>query len=363
MRNFGIETTMQNKRLLPRILVTTLTLLFLVAAAPVIAQQDESVSVDVTAADRLAATYNMSNFRYHVLPANTKAGNVALAARSFGTPFTAHATNVVSPTIPSVPAPGFYPEDLVYFGGKVLATTTPHAVFVNTSSCGTVATCWGTPVKFLSDLSNSTFVHLVDQYVGSTASNRYAPGSSASASISLFGSNVVGQNEIFAVVHAAAKTLGTGYGHMYHVFLPKGVDTCFDLSSVCYSPDNPSTFFFCAYHGSLTFSDIGHVLFSVEPYQNVSGCQAAPPDPNGILADSTNSVLSHEQFESITDPDINSWISDSSLLAAGAEIGDLCEPLGNSSGQFLDPVVHLNGLSYEIQLEYSNHYHACAGAP
>lgn len=355
------EASMQRTRPLPPILIATLILCF--AAIQLYAQEEEATRVDVTAADQFAGTYSASNFRYHILPANTAAGKNALATRSFGTPMTKSKTTSLAATITSVPAPGFYPEDLVYFGGKFLATTTPHAVYVNTSSCGTVTTCWGNPVKFLSDLSNSSFIHLTDQYVGSTANNRYAPGTSASTTIALFGTNVIGQNEILTLVHAAAKTLGTGYGHLYHLFLPSGIDTCFDLTTSCYSPDNPSTFTFCAYHGSITFSDIGHVLLSVEPYQNVAGCQAAPPDPNGILTDSTNSVLSHEQFESITDPDINAWISDKSLLAAGAEIGDLCEAVGNNGGQFLDPTVGLNGHTYEIQLEYSNHYHACAGAP
>jgi hypothetical protein len=148
------------------------------------------------------------------------------------------------------------------------------------------------------------------------------------------------------------------------VFLPKGVDTCFDQTSICYSPDNPSTFFFCAYHGSVSFNDIGHVLFSVEPYQNVAGCQVAPPNPNGILSDSTDSTLSHELIEAITDPDPGSgWVANSSLLESGAEIGDICEPVGNAKFQFLDPVLSLNGHKYEIQLEYSNKYHACASVP
>jgi hypothetical protein len=161
-----------------------------------------------------------------------------------------------------VPAPGFYGEDLVYFGGKVLKSTIAHAVYVNMSSCGTIATCWGNPERFLSDLSNSHFIHLTDQYLGTTANNRYSVGKAVQATVPLFISNVVSQADIFAVVHAAAKVHGTGYGHIYHVFLPKGEDTCFDLTNICYSPDNLPSFFFCAYHGSLDFNDIGHVLIS-----------------------------------------------------------------------------------------------------
>jgi len=33
--------------------------------------------------------------------------------------------------------------------------------------------------------------------------------------------------------------------------------------------------FFCGYHSSADFKDIGHVLYTVEPYQNVSGCFGA----------------------------------------------------------------------------------------
>jgi hypothetical protein len=351
------------------LLMTALIVVPFLTTAEMRAQEDE-IRLDVSAADRVAATYSVSHFRYHIFPANTQAGRVAVAARNFGTPITSHTSGItrsttLATTVPSVPPPGFYGEDLVNFGGAKLMSTKSHPVYVNMASCGgTVALCWGNPVQFLTDLSNSTFIHLTDQYVGTVSNNRYPAGTSATATVPLYVSNVVGQDDILAVVHTAAKALGTGYGHIYHVFLPKGVDTCFDLTSSCYSPDNPSSFFFCAYHGSVTYSDIGHVLLSVEPYQNVPGCQAAPPNPNGILADSTNSVLSHELIETITDPDPGSgWVSDKSLIVAGAEIGDLCEPLGNSSAQFLDPTLTLNGKKYELQLEYGNNYHACTPGP
>jgi hypothetical protein len=218
---------------------------------------------------------------------------------------------------------------------------------------------------FLSDFGKSNFVHVLDQYIGLTTNDRYTTGTSIFAGYAFFaGDNVISQNALFGIVHAAVRTLGpghNGYTHIYHVFLPKGVDTCFDLSGVCYSPDNLSSFTFCAYHGSVTFSDVGHVILSVEPYQNVIGCQAAPPNPNGIVADSTDWALSHELSESITDPDPpTGWVSFSSLDTAGFEIGDLCQPLVNSKLQFLLPTLVLNRHKYQLQLEYSNRYHACA---
>jgi hypothetical protein len=342
----------------------TLMLLPLLMAINVGAQE-EPVRVDVTAADRVAASYGQSNLAYHVFPSKTQAGKAARAAGNLSTSGARITVGPLASTVPAVPAPGFYGEDLVYFGGKVLKTTTSHNVYVNMSSCGgTVAACWGDPKKFLEDLSQSNMIHLTDQYVFTTANNRYPAGTSVFTSIPLFSDNVVGQNELLAVVHAAAKAHGVGYGHIYHVFLPKGVDTCFDLTNICYSPDNPPSFFFCAYHGSVDFSDIGHVLISVEPYQNVRGCAEPAPNPNGALVDSTNSTLSHEQIESITDPDPfgvgdprSGWVAAKSLVAFQNEIGDLCVILTS------DPAVMLNGKKYQLQGEYSNRYHACAFAP
>ena len=143
-----------------------------------------------------------------------------------------------------------------------------------------------------------------------TATLRYPVGGTVSINRTLQ-TNVLDQNDILSIVHAAAVKLSiqSGYSNIVHVFLPRGIDTCFDLTSICYSPDNAPSFFFCAYHGAVVFNDIGHILFSVEPYQNVPGCQVATPTPNGDLVDSTASVLSHEFFETITDPDLDAWSS------------------------------------------------------
>lgn len=337
-----------------RLSLAGLAVALLVVVPIACAQESADNPIRVTPAAQ--AGYSVSNFHYHILPANTPAGQSALAAHNFGTPVP---SNRPAASIATVPAPGFYPDDLVNFGGPVVKDMLSHSVYLNASSCGGVAKCWGNPEKFLSDLGKSTFIHVTDQYTGT--SGTYGVGAHVFASFTMY-TNVIDQSDLFGLVHDAASALGTpsGYGHEYHVFLPPGVDTCFDESTECYSPDNPSTFVFCAYHGSLTFSDIGHVLFSVQPNQNIPGCQAAAPDPNGILQDSTDSVLAHETIETITDPDIDAWISDSSLLSSGAEIADLWEPIGNSKAQFLDSIVTLNGVKYELQLMYSNHYHACS---
>jgi hypothetical protein len=217
-------------------------------------------------------------------------------------------------------------------------------------------------VRFLNDLNRSSLIHVIDQYVGTTARRRYTVGTGASFNETIFG-NTVGQNDLLALVHAGAKQFGAGYGHIYHVFLPQGIDTCFDQTSICYSPDNPDSFFFCAYHGSVDFSDVGHVLYTVQPFENVEGCAVTRPTPNGRLADSTDSALSHELIETITDPDGTGWVSVASAISFGFEVADICVQFSLTSPFDDPPVINLNGIPYKVQLEYSNALHACTNVP
>ena len=255
------------------------------------------------------------------------------------------------PSVPGVPAPGFYPADLSNpKHGKVLATVQSNNVYVNCA-----ASCWGTPSTFLARLAVSNFIHVTDEYVGATGNNRYTVGTATSINATLPAKLTA--NNVLQLVHTAARAHGSGYDHVYHIFLRNGVDVC-TSANVCYSPDNLATFVFCAYHGSVDFQDIGHVLYSVEPYQNVKGCSVAQPSPNGALVDSTSSTLSHELIEAITDPDGKAWIAQSSLIEYGAEIGDVCE---NPFGQY--GAFSISGKSYAIQPEYSNKFHACTTTP
>lgn len=50
-------------------------------------------------------------------------------------------------------------------------------------------------------------------------------------------------------------------------------------------------------------SNIGEVIYSVQPWYDVPGCQMEPGvGPNGQLADGTNYGVGHETIEAITDP-------------------------------------------------------------
>lgn len=270
--------------------------------------------------------------------------------------------------LPAIPAPGFYPADMQYGGGAVVTNWKAHPLYVNAFP-GT----FGDVAGFLSDLGKSKMIHVVDPYVGATGNNRYTVGTQyvalgypvATPGYPTATSSTVLVQDIINLVYAGASVGGSGYDKIYHLFFAPGVDVCLGQPSApeCYSPDNFNTWYFCAFHGSIDFGGtIGNVLFSVEPYQNVSGCSVPPSSPNGQLKDSTNNVLSHETIEAITDPDGDAWWVQAGVVTAGNEIGDLCirYSLFPDNNVYWDyGTVRLNGHRYMIQPEYSNQVHGC----
>lgn len=167
-----------------------------------------------------------------------------------------------------------------------------------------------------------------------------------------------------AYAHAVAVFLGgkSGYGHVYHIFLAPEQNVCFDATFTACSSN-----VFCAYHSSAVFQDIGEVIYTVEPYNvNVFGCNVRPGTPNGAF-DDTYDVLSHELFETISDPDGTAWWNAVDGGIFGEEIGDECVfLLFDDTGRFsaTDPaIVRAGDHRHAIQTEYSNDRHACTTKP
>ena len=271
--------------------------------------------------------------------------------------------------IPAITPPGFYPDDVTNPRHlPAVVTTEHHPIYVDN-----VPSHWGDVGGFLTDLGKSDFIHVVDQYVGSFAGNRYKLGTQFIAPTYPIPPNHTLQVlDVAILAHAAASIKGNGFGHYYHVFLPKGVDMCLPPPAAgappeCYSPDNPATWVFCAFHGAFVFHDLGEVIFSLEPYTDVIGCSVPPSGTaNSQLVDSTDNVLSHEVFEGLSDPDGMEWWVHNFTFAFGAEIGDLCTraarfPDGHFYWSFGQ--VSLNGHNYTIQPEYSNQFHGCSYRP
>ena len=342
------------------------------AAAQHVQDSEAREEVKVSPAD-VAAAHEAGPGRLHALAAHTPGAREKLEAihrermNSAIKPVAQAQEDAI--TSNALTGPFFYPGDLASGGGPTLATTRMHAIYVNAT--GSIASNWGNPEGFLRDLNESTFIHLVDQYTGATEDDRYPVGRHARVHYGTPGATL-SELDIAAIVHAVAEERGTGLDNIYHVFLPMGTDTCAIVPAgsppACYSPDNPATFAFCGYHSAVEFSDIGIVLFTVEPWQGPgSGCEIATATPNGVLIDSTDNVLSHETFETITDPIPGlGYFNLTGDILTGQEIGDECVLFNfftNSPGQYTPPVFAINGKNYAVQLEYSNTYHACASVP
>lgn len=334
--------------------------LAVLSLAGVHAQEPDEISPKVGPADR-AAVLEATTVHRHAKPTNLPNGQPRHEVL-FGRHAAATAENGSDGGYGSVR----YPGDLSYQGGAVVQETVSHAIYLLPNGSCPITTCWGDPEGFLRDYGKGEMIHITDQYVGDTGNHRYTVGTRAKIPFTPQSAPFT-DADMQAVVHAVASALGrTGYGHLYHVFLPQGTDECFTSAfTVCYSPDNNPTFYFCAYHGSVDFKDIGHVLYSVEPFQNVPGCQVRPNTPNGQLIDSTNNVLSHETTETITDPDGTAWWNSTDNGLYGQEIGDECSFITfvNNNVYFDPSNVFLNSKPYAIQPEYDNFRHACTTAP
>jgi hypothetical protein len=248
------------------------------------------------------------------------------------------------------------PGHLTDHGGKVVEMAESHDIYLLPAGT-TVASNWGDPETFLKDLGKSEFIHVTDQYVHESASNRYTLGESATIPFTVSTTPLIDAQIRGLLQAVTAVTKDTGYNHVYHVFLPPGQDECFDATfSVCASN------IFCAYHSHVIINK-RDVLYSVEPFANVIGCQIKPGSPNGMLIDSTNDVLSHELIETITDPDGRTWWDSTSGGMFGEEIGDECVFVTFIGGiPYTDPVIiDVEGRKYALQPEWNNRAQACTG--
>jgi hypothetical protein len=324
------------------------------------------------------------NARVHILPTQSAKANLPASVLSrnnfYGFDLAKHRLSLgiaapdaeadASPRVTFPNPTAWNPDNLVDQGGYCgtfgcntygVTKATLTDIFVN---CGNDS-CWGNGKRgnlfaFQNVLNASNFMKIANQYVGDTASNRYPLDgtywfySGVSGTVpSGFTNQVLTDGYIQSLVAGVVNADGgkQGYNEAYHIFLPKGMDVCFDSSySVCYSPDNSSAFAFCGYHGSFDTGS-GHVLYTVEPYDAVGGCYLSGQSAE----DAQVSVLSHETFETITDPDPNNqWFEPSG--SSFGEIGDYC-------AWHIFHVTLTTGNAYNMQLEYDNHQNACTASP
>ena len=174
-------------------------------------------------------------------------------------------------------------------------------------------------------------------------------------------SDTVIQTEVARVI--STQSLPIDRAHLYPIFLPKGVESCFDhndgaLLGTC-TANYKGTSGYCAYHSSIAGSP---TLYAVMPYpvwDSPTGlvCNGSDQFPNANPAgDVIVSSYSHEVAEAISDPfGVNppgvGWRDSSNM-----EIGDLCAysygaVFGSNGAEYNQT---MNGAHYFIQSEFSN---------
>ena len=270
--------------------------------------------------------------------------------------------------------------NLAYHNGPVMHTDTTYAIYWQPPG-STVSPNYKTLLnRFFTDVGaasgSTTNVFATDtQYFDTTGPINYSSqfggsytdttpipdhcsGEYASTGVTVSGC-VIDSDIQTAVARALASNPSwtTGRGAEFFVFTPRNVGSCFDSStgSCAYT-------YYCAYHSDFFDSHQHDVLYAAQPYPDTSGVGAlgacdSGQHPNGDWADPAINLVSHEQNESVTDPDGNAWFDSS-----GNENGDKCawnfgSPLGATFNGSYNQVI--NGDFYYLQQEWSNATGSC----
>jgi hypothetical protein len=172
--------------------------------------------------------------------------------------------------------------------------------------------------------------------------------------------------QLQAQLNSVTTSLGLprNLSHLYVLFLPKAVESCFNAGSTttssneCTINHQPSAAY-CAYHSEDTASAIyANMPFPI--YQSGTGFTCGSEANFGVVespngnpdADVEISPTSHETSEAITDPDtMTGWYD-----ASGFEIGDECAYVyggtQGTAGQLYNQTI--NGGHFLTQEEFSN---------
>ncbi|MBV9811641.1 MAG: hypothetical protein JO326_02755, partial [Acetobacteraceae bacterium] len=241
--------------------------------------------------------------------------------------------------------------------------------------------------RFFADVSGTPYFDIATQYASTCNGAPCAPGN-ARTTVTLGGQwtdataypeSPLSDGDVQASINralAANPAWNTGLGSEFFVFLPQGVAEC-DGAGSCSGSE------FCAYHNAFA-SSRGNAVYAVMPQVRAigSGCgftltgvpQWSPSlpvndqpgtTPNQVDADWEIVVLSHEFFESVSDPfpGIPAWLDPHPQTGGDDEIGDHCNRMvggviGPDGGN-----VTLNGARFLVEEIWSNGLGTCALGP
>jgi hypothetical protein len=164
----------------------------------------------------------------------------------------------------------------------------------------------------------------------------------------------------------ASADLPHNLSYMYELFLPKGVEGCFNPGSTTSTAggqfctiNHEPTAAYCAYHStdlnSAVYSSMNYPIYH-SPIGFTCGTDARFPteeSPNGnVDADTEISPLSHETTEATTDPDTETGWFDSSGFENGDECAYIFGRTHGAPGALYNQTI--NGQHFITQEEFSN---------
>lgn len=253
----------------------------------------------------------------------------------------------------------YWGADFSYNGVSATASPNGYQTLINAyfgnvaADSGKSSNVYYSDTQYYQKIGTTTNVQYGEQFGGAWSDSTTLP---ASGCTSTAGGSVACVSDAQVQAEVAKAITANGWpmsmGAEYFVYLANGVSTC--AGSSCFVSS------FCAYHSHYADSSGQTVLYANMPFTGyqLSSCSGATGTPNNnAAADATLSTTSHEANETITDPLGNAWYD-----RRGNENGDKCaynygtQLSANGSGNYNQSI---NGTSYELQQEWSNHSSGC----
>lgn len=265
---------------------------------------------------------------------------------------------------PSPKAPTNSVTNLSYYGGPVMLTTTTYTIFWAPAGHPISADYQSLINRFFTEVGGSSLYNIMTQYYDNSnhiQNSSTFGGTWVDTTPYPHAGSVVDplrDTDIRAAVLRAQAANGwlPAPNHLFLVYTASGMAECFD-SQDC----TPGTLaiVYCAYHSHFV-QNTQTILYAFVPYLEAwNDCRSLVNSPNGNLdADATISLMSHELFEAITDPQVgpdhSAWYDHNcNDNTECGEIADKCEyTYGTIAADGSN--VTLGSHHYIVQREWSN---------
>jgi hypothetical protein len=236
------------------------------------------------------------------------------------------------------------PDGTDFAPGGYITSANVFEIDVNNSSSyfGKMGTFW-------KSLSQSSLIHVIDQYVGPTTPNRYPFG----------GAFEIKHVPTAMTLTTIAKILATyvkhgdGFSAIYNIYVPKGASLTSPDPDNTLVPQGPA----CGFHGAMDVTIKGashHFIYAVHSYPGSAAYCDDATFVHSLVTDTNANDTLHEVAEAITDPNAFynnelGWYEQN----FNGEVADLCQDDRTA------PYTLADGSQYVVQSLFSNITRSC----